>query len=80
LHQKLYEGNIKLFAEASEIFTHAVLQLVIIHKTTSSERIFEGAKKVEVGGCKMGFIGRMREKRVKSHVSESNYGTVEESC
>lgn len=33
LHEVLYTGHVKLFAKASELFMHAVLQLVIIHKT-----------------------------------------------
>jgi len=45
--QKLYPGS---FAEASEIFTHSVFQIVVVRKTTSSERIFEGTKMMEVGG------------------------------
>ena len=35
----------KPFAEASEIFTHAVLQLVFVRKTASSECILQGAQK-----------------------------------
>jgi hypothetical protein len=35
LHEMLYAGNIKLFAEASEFFTHAVLRVIIAHKTAS---------------------------------------------
>jgi hypothetical protein len=52
--QKLYAGRLNLFAEASEIFTHAVFQLVVVRKTTSSECIFEDAKKrVLNGGCRV---------------------------
>jgi len=32
LHEMLYAGCIELFAEASELFTHAVFQLFVIHK------------------------------------------------
>jgi hypothetical protein len=45
---------VKLFAEASELFTQAVFQLVVVvvvRKTASSEFIFRDAKKMEVGGC-----------------------------
>jgi hypothetical protein len=47
----MYAGRVKLFAEASELFTHAVFQFVVIRKTASSECILQGAKKMEVGGC-----------------------------
>jgi hypothetical protein len=40
----------KLFAEASELFTHDVFQL-ITHKKTSLECIHQWAKKMEFGGC-----------------------------
>jgi len=33
----LYNGHVKLFAEALELFMHAVLQLVVICKTVSLE-------------------------------------------
>jgi hypothetical protein len=38
----------KTFAEVSELFTHAVFQLVITHKTASSECTLQGAKTMEV--------------------------------
>lgn len=43
-------GLVKLFAEASEIFRHAVFQLVF-RKTALSESNLQGPKKMEVGGC-----------------------------
>ena len=33
----LYTGCLKLFAEASQIFMHSLLQLVFVRKTASSE-------------------------------------------
>jgi len=51
LCKKLFAGCVKAFAEASEHFTHAVFQLVIVDKTATSGRILQGAKKVQVGGC-----------------------------
>jgi hypothetical protein len=39
---------VKLFAEASELFMHAVFQLVVVYKTSSSECLLQGAKNVEV--------------------------------
>lgn len=54
LRETLYTGRVKLFAEASELFTQAVFQLVVVvvvRKTASSEFIFRDAKKMEVGGC-----------------------------
>jgi hypothetical protein len=50
LRQTLYAGRVKLFAEASELVTDAVFQLVVVLKTASSERILQGAKNMEVGG------------------------------
>ena len=55
LLQKLNVGSLKLFAESSEIFTHAVFQLIVVRKMPSSECIFEGAKKrrrVLNGSCR----------------------------
>ena len=36
LREMLYAGRMKFFAEASELFTFAVFQLVIIHKKRHS--------------------------------------------
>jgi hypothetical protein len=55
-HEKL-----ELFAEASKFFTHIVLLLAIIYKIASSKCIFQGAKKMEVRGCKIRTVERMRE-------------------
>ena len=42
-------GRVKLYAEASELLTHAVFQLaVVVRKTASSECILQESKKVEV--------------------------------
>jgi hypothetical protein len=60
LHVKMYACCVKLYAETSEIFTHAVFQLVIAHKTASSECVFQGAKEMEGGGCQIGTEGRMK--------------------
>jgi hypothetical protein len=40
-----------LYAEASELFSHVVFQLVVIRKTASLECILEGAIKMAVGWC-----------------------------
>jgi len=63
LHMTLHAGheNLELSAEASELFTHTVLHLTIIYKIASSDCIFQGAKKVEVRGCKIMIVGRMWE-------------------
>jgi hypothetical protein len=46
LRETLYAFRVKLFAEASEFFTHAVFQVVVVvRKTASSECILQGAKK-----------------------------------
>jgi len=50
VHGTLYAGRVKLFAEASELFTNAAFQLVFLPKTSSSEYNLQGAKKIEVGG------------------------------
>jgi hypothetical protein len=36
LHDTLYHGRVKLFAEASQLLTHGVFQLVVVRKTASS--------------------------------------------
>jgi len=53
--------KLELSAEASELFTHTVLQLTIIYKIASSDCIFQGAKKMEVRRCKIRTVGRMME-------------------
>jgi hypothetical protein len=42
----------KLFAEVSELFTHAVFQLVAIHKKASLDCIHEWAEKIMSEGVK----------------------------
>jgi len=51
LWQTLHAGRIKLLAQALEIFTHAVCQLVVVRKMAFSEYILQGSKKLEVGEC-----------------------------
>jgi hypothetical protein len=48
LCEMLYASRVKLFAEASELFVQAVLQVIVVRKT---ECILQGAKKQEVRGC-----------------------------
>jgi len=48
LREKLYARCLKHFAEATEHFVHARFQPVVFRKTTSSECILQGAKKIEV--------------------------------
>jgi hypothetical protein len=50
LCEMLYAVHIKIFAEALELFTHTVFQL-LVHTTVSLECILQGAKKMEVGLC-----------------------------
>jgi hypothetical protein len=45
LRETLCADRVKLFAEASERYTHAVLPLSVVGKTASSECILQGAKK-----------------------------------
>ena len=41
--ETLFAGRVKLFAEASELFTYAVFQLVVVvHKTACSKCNFQG--------------------------------------
>ena len=54
LLETLYVCRVTLFAEASELFTHAVFQVVVFLKTTSSGCIFQGAKNKESEGDKLG--------------------------
>ena len=54
VHGMLYAGRVKLFAEASELFTNAAFQLAFLRKTSSSECNLQGAKQMEVGGPKSG--------------------------
>jgi hypothetical protein len=61
LFEALYVGHVQLFAEASELFTHALFSRFVIYKMVSSECLLPGAKKVEGGGCKIGTVGGMGE-------------------
>jgi hypothetical protein len=45
LRETLCADRVELFAEESELFTHAVFQLVVFRKTASSEHILQGAKR-----------------------------------
>jgi hypothetical protein len=51
LRETLYAGHVKLFVDASELFTHAVFQLVGVRKTASLECVLQGVKRKELGGC-----------------------------
>jgi hypothetical protein len=51
LRETLHAGHVKIFAEASQTFTHAVLQLAVVHKTVFSECVLQGIKKMEDGAC-----------------------------
>ena len=48
LRETLYACRVKLFAEASELFAHAVFQLVVVYKTASMECILQETKNMEV--------------------------------
>jgi hypothetical protein len=60
LHVKMYAGCVKLYAGTSDIFTHAVFQLVVARKTASSECVRQGAKEMEEVVCQIGTEWRMR--------------------
>ena len=60
LHVKTHARCVKVYAETSEMFTHAVFQLVVARKTASSECVLQGAKEMEEGGCQIGTEVRMR--------------------
>jgi hypothetical protein len=55
LREALYVGRVKLFAEASELFAHALVLLLVVRKTAFSECILQGAKKLwKSDGAKSG--------------------------
>jgi hypothetical protein len=49
LYETLYAGHVRLFVAASEFFTYAVSQLVVL-KIVSSKCSLQGARTMEVGG------------------------------
>jgi hypothetical protein len=49
LCELLHAGHIKLFAEVSELVTHAEFLPVIIHKMAFLKHILHVAKRMEVG-------------------------------
>ena len=81
LRETLNAGRVKPSAEASELFTHAAFQLVVVRKTTPSDSILQQAKKTEVGGAKSGWgrtNSRCRCLRVNSWLASS--GPLKVSC
>jgi hypothetical protein len=54
LRETLYAGRVKLFAEASELFTHVLFQIVVARKTASSHYIIQGAKRWKSESAKSG--------------------------
>ena len=60
LHVKIHARCVKVYVEMSEIFTHAVFQLVVARKTASSECVLQGTKEMAERGCQIGAEGRMR--------------------
>jgi hypothetical protein len=67
--QTLYTGHVKLFAAASELFTPAGFQLVVVSKTASSKCIFQGIKKTEVEG-------RTKENKFKVQTSACKFMAI----
>ena len=59
--ETLYAGRVEPSVETSGLYTHALLQLVVVRKTASSECIIHGAKNMEVGGCQIGNVETMRK-------------------
>ena len=57
LRETLYVGRVKLFAEASEFFTHAVLQLLVVGKTASLVFTLQAPKKWKSEDTKSGSQG-----------------------
>jgi len=51
LREMLYAGRVKLYAEASELFTHAVFQLAVVLQTGILGVHPSADKKMEVGRC-----------------------------
>ena len=45
LRETLYAGTVKLYSEASQLFRKAVLQVIVVSKTASSEFILQGDEK-----------------------------------
>jgi len=50
----LHAGHLKLFAEVSELFMHAMFQLVVIWKMACLNSILQGTWKVKLEGAKSG--------------------------
>ena len=49
--EMLNDGQGKRFSAASRLFTHAVFQLVVVHKMAFLESTFRRLKKMEVREC-----------------------------
>jgi len=74
MRRTLYAGRAEPSAEASGLYTHALLQVVVVvvRKTASSECILQGAKNMEVVGCQIGNVERMRKKRRAAHIQHTD--------
>ena len=61
LRKELNTFRAQLFAEAPKLFPHDEFQHVLVRKTASSECILQGAKNMEVRGCEIVTVERIRE-------------------
>jgi len=57
LCETLYAANVNLFAESSELFLHAEVQLVIFRKRLPLSASFRGPKILKSDGDKSGLTG-----------------------
>ena len=55
--ETLYACRVKIYAAASELYTHVVFQVVVFRKTAYSGCIFQGSKIKESEGAKLGLYG-----------------------
>ena len=64
MHETLYVGCVISVLRHRQLFTHAAFQLVVYRVAASSECIFQGTKKMELGegggGVLNWTVGKMR--------------------
>ena len=69
----LYTGRVEPSAEASGLYTHALLQVVVVVRNTASwDCILQVAKNMEVIGCQIGNVERMRKNRRAAYIQHTD--------
>ena len=72
MRETLYVGRVEPSAEASGLYAHALLQVVVVRKTASSECMLQGAKNMEVVRRQTGKVERMRKNMRAAYIQHTH--------